>query len=384
MVLPLFTLIIITTYLTDVLASYKYFSMPMIASIINSVFAVSFIIIFHNVLDIKSVLLGLITAYLINIIILLTLMKKQLHWSFRYKRVKISQKIQGGLIYSQAGSLAAFFCNMAPVYVLSSFWTGVVTSLSYGQRIAYLPNEVISNQFGSVTGIRFNELIAQKDYKRLNMVFVTSCKFLLYIVVPISALAYIFSTDVISILFQRGKFNAASVKDAALFLKYLVLLLPFFAISNLISRLYIAAQYLKYSFWIQIISSIILIVLIWIGFRAFGAIGFTYALIIQYALSTFLTYFVFKKLFNYIRYSKVLSYLILIVGINILMGLLIFWIQTYIKNPLLKVSISTTIYVSLYLILNLIFNINEQVNYYLKIVLQKINKNHYLKMKTNS
>ena len=374
MVLPLFSLIIITTFLTDVLASYKYFSMPMIASIINSVFAVSFIIIFHNILDMKSVLLGLITAYILNIIILLTLMKKQLNWSFRYRRVKISQKIQGSLLYSQAGSLAAFFCNMAPIYVLSSFWAGVVTSLSYGQRIAYLPNEIISNQFGSVSGIRFNELIAQKDYKRLNMVFVTSSKFLLFIVVPISALAFLFSTDVISILFQRGKFNASSVKDAALFLKYLVLLLPFFAISNLVSRLYIAAQYLKYSFWIQIVTSVILIILIWIGFRAFGAIGFTYALIAQYTLSTVLTYFVFKKLFNYIKYSKVLLYLLLIFIINIIIGLFIFWIQSYFINPIVRISICTTIFVLIYLILNLTFNINDQINFYLKIIFKRLRK----------
>jgi peptidoglycan biosynthesis protein MviN/MurJ (putative lipid II flippase) len=305
--IPLFTLILIVNYLTDILTSYKYFTMPMIAAIINNSAALIFIILFHSIWDVKSILVGLNTAYLINTIFLIYLIHKNLKWNFTYKKIKFTKAVKKNIIYAQAGNLASVLGSFAPAYILSSFGSGVITALNFGQKTANIPNDFITSQFTSISGIRYNELYAQKDYTRLNMVFLETAKFLIFIMIPVSVLAFIFSDEVISILFQRGKFDAISVKNSALFMKYLVLLLPFYAINGLASRLYMAAQLINYSFWYQIAANLMLIALVWFGIKNFGAIGFPYALLTQYILNTFVIYFFLKFLLPFIKFCKVVT-----------------------------------------------------------------------------
>src|SRR4029077_13483659 len=63
---PLIFLMPIINLLTDILTSYKFFSIPMIAGIINGIFSIVFVVLFHRVLDVLSLLVGLILAYSLN------------------------------------------------------------------------------------------------------------------------------------------------------------------------------------------------------------------------------------------------------------------------------------------------------------------------------
>ena len=81
---PLILMMPLVNLLTDTMASYKYFTMPMIAGIINGIFSIAFVVIFHSVLDITSLLFGLIASYSINLFLLIFLMVKNLSWNFRF------------------------------------------------------------------------------------------------------------------------------------------------------------------------------------------------------------------------------------------------------------------------------------------------------------
>lgn len=370
--IPLFTLILIVNYLTDILTSYKYFTMPMIAAIINNSAALIFIILFHKIWDVKSILVGLNVAYLVNTFFLIYLIYKNLNWNFKFKKIKLSKSIKNNIIYAQAGNLASVLGSFAPAYVLSSFGSGIITALSFGQRTANIPSDFITSQFTSISGIRYNELYAQKNYTRLNMVFMETAKFLLFIMIPISVLAFIYSEEVISILFQRGKFDAISVKNSALFMKYLVLLLPFLAINGLVSRLYMAAQLINYSFWYQIIANIMLVGLVWLGIKFYGAIGFPYALLIQNIINSIVVYFFLKYLLPFIKFNRIIIYFFLITIINIALGIIIVFIIKYFENIFLKLAIGISTYLISYLFLNIVFKINHQTNFYFNLALNKI------------
>lgn len=370
--IPLFILIMLANFLTDILTSYKYFTMPTIAAIFNNTSALIFVLIFHKIFEVKSILLGLNIAYLINIVFLLFLMKKSLNWDFSFKRIKFTNKIKKNIIYAQVGNMASVLGSFAPIYILSSFGSGVITALSYGQKTANIPNDFITSQFTAISGIRYNELYAQKNFTRLNMVFSETAKFLIFIMIPISVLSFLFSEDIITLLFQRGKFDINSAKSSALFMKYLVLILPFVAINGLAARLYMAAQLINYSFWYQIFSNLLLIFLVWLGIKKYGSIGFPYAIIVQNILNIAAIYFFFKFLLPFINYSKILLYFFLIAALNTIIGLIIFYFVSNIESNIAKISIGVSIYITIYILLNLIFKINYQSNYYLKLLLTKI------------
>lgn len=73
---PLIFLMPIINLLTDIMTSYKFFSIPMIAGIINGIFSIIFIVLFHGLLDVSSLLVGLLLSYTLNFVLLVTLMKK--------------------------------------------------------------------------------------------------------------------------------------------------------------------------------------------------------------------------------------------------------------------------------------------------------------------
>src|SRR5690606_25598155 len=81
---PLIVMMPLVNLLTDIMASYKYFTAPMIAGIINGVFSIVFVVVFHSVLDIISLLFGLLASYSINLLLLIFLMAKKLSWNFRF------------------------------------------------------------------------------------------------------------------------------------------------------------------------------------------------------------------------------------------------------------------------------------------------------------
>jgi len=104
MSVPLMLLITLTTMLTDILSSYRFFTVPMVAAIINSLFSLLFIILFHKSLDVRSITLGLLVSYSVNIVFLFFLLKRYIQWHFRFKWIHLGKKIRGNIVYAQLGN----------------------------------------------------------------------------------------------------------------------------------------------------------------------------------------------------------------------------------------------------------------------------------------
>ena len=122
--IPLIMLISATTLLTDIMASYKFFTVPVVAAIVNAIFSLVFVLVFHNMLDVKSILAGLLLSYSLNIAMLLFLMKRYLHWNFAFRYIRLSRKVWGNIMYAQVGNLLTTFGGYAPLYFLSGAGTG--------------------------------------------------------------------------------------------------------------------------------------------------------------------------------------------------------------------------------------------------------------------
>ena len=178
---PLIVMMPLVNLLTDIMASYKYFTAPMIAGIINGVFSIVFVVVFHSVLDIISLLFGLLASYSINLLLLIFLMAKKLSWNFRFARTNIESRIWRNIGFAQAGNITSSLSTYAPLYLLSGFSAGIVTSLNFAQQISSLPTHLITNQFSSITGIKFNEQYARGEYFELNKTFMATSGFLLFV-----------------------------------------------------------------------------------------------------------------------------------------------------------------------------------------------------------
>jgi peptidoglycan biosynthesis protein MviN/MurJ (putative lipid II flippase) len=361
---PLIVMMPLVNLLTDTMASYKYFTMPMIAGIINGFFSIAFIIIFHGVLDITSLLCGLLVSYSINLFLLIFLMAKKLSWNFRIVRINIEKRIWKNIGFAQAGNITSSLCTYAPLYLLSGFSAGIITSLNFAQQISSLPTHLITNQFSVVTGIKFNEQYARGDYTGLNRTFVATSGFLLFILFPVSGIMFLFPVEIASLLLERGAFGEKGVAETALFLKYLGFLAPLLAINTLFSRLFMAAHKIAESFWYQVALNIILIILLYLLIKHLGAIGYPLAMISIYLLNVFFIYFLQKHYFNIIDYKNIIILFLKILGLNLMV---LFGVYSLIKwqdgfSSIFKVFFGSTLYIGLIVFIGTKLSISSAFN----------------------
>jgi putative peptidoglycan lipid II flippase len=371
---PLVLLMPVTTLLTDILASYRFFTIPVIAGMINSVCSIIFVVFFHNILDITSILMGLILAYSFNILMLLYLMVRHLKWKFRASRQAVSKKALNNLVYSQTGNFLTSLGSYAPLYFLSGTVPGIIAALNYAQQIVTQANSFITYQVSVVSRIKLSELYAQKKYKKVNDIFVSTIKFLLFILVPISGLLFLYTEEIITLLFKRGSFTERSVQLSTDMLRYLALSLPFTAIVSIAGNLYVAAQLIRISIIYQVISNLILIGLIALLVNRISYIGYPVAFLLINILNVLIVYVYCRYFFPFIRYAEVLKYLAYMILLNIPVIILLKTLSMYRETfgSIQLMILGGLIYSGIMLAINLRFRLNDDFNNLLIKVGQKI------------
>jgi len=345
--IPLFALIIVTNLLANILASYKYFTMPMMVSAINGIFALVSLIFLHNQFGISSLLIGTITAYVLNLCFLFYVMRKQLSWTFSFQWVRLSTKTRWNILMAQIGNFTSAFSNYAPFYLLSSFGPGVLTALTYGQKTAEIPQQLINLQFSAVAGIKFNELHARGDFASMDSVFYRSAGFLFAVLFPMTSFMFVYSGEIISILFKHGVFTDEDVETSGVFLKYFALVLPFYVTNNLIARLFMAAQKIMQSFWYQVTFNGVLTLAYFLIVKYIGYTGLPIALAAMHCINFFASYFLTRWFFPYIDYAKVIRSFFVIGFLNAIpaIALYLFRSNIPITNTLISVLTGGSVFV---------------------------------------
>jgi peptidoglycan biosynthesis protein MviN/MurJ (putative lipid II flippase) len=363
--LPLFVLMTLTTLLSDILASHKFFTMPMIAGMINGIFSIGFVITFHQILGIRSLLAGLLTSYAVNLLILLYLMKKKLNWKFFDGFPRIEKRIWKNIGFAQAGNITTTLYSYAPMYLFSGVNIGTITALSFAQQVAGIPTNLITNQVSAVSGIKFNELNTSNNRIRMSDIYLKTTDFLQFILIPMSVLLFLYSEETITVLFKRGAFNHQSVIQSALFLKYLGLLLPMLAINTMGARMLMATHHVKEGFWFQVSFNVVLVVLIFAGVRQFQIMGYLWAMLIIYLLSTFMQYYLFRYILPFVKYTEVLKSFFKLIILNIGIGAIVYTITGIVLKDRMGSAVtllfSGLLYLGILLKLNSFLKINDEL-----------------------
>lgn len=367
--IPLFGLMITTNLLVNILASYKFFTLPMIVSTINNGVALICLFTFHDSLNIVSLLLGLLLAYTFNIVFLCYLMRKNLNWNFAFRKSKIRFKVFRNIFFAQVGNFSSVLTSYVPMYLLSGFNAGTVSALMYGQKTSEIPNQLISLQFLSVVGIKFNELYAVGDFDGVNRVFSQVAKIMIFILIPLSMLMFLFGENIIAFLYKRGTFNMESTIQSTSFFKCFVLTLPFMAINALFARVFMSSQKIIHAFIYQSIFNLLFVSLTFMGIREYGAIGYPLSAFFIYFLNVLGLYWLSGVLFPWLKYFPVLLYFLKALIINGLISgviILLMRLSTFERDGFLNLLIGSSVYFTILLIINFYFDFNGDVNQFIK------------------
>lgn len=366
--IPLFTLMIVEYFLVDLLASFRYFTVPQFAKMINSVLAILFLLAFYKILDIRSVLYGYFAGYLINIIWLVTLMRRHLKWNFRVKYYPVEKRILRNSLYAQAGNVLTIIANYFPLYLLSGFAAGAISALNYGQKIANLPTNAITQQFSPVVGIKFNELHSSKDFSTLNTILIKSSNLLFFILSAITALTLLYTTEVIRILYERGAFDSNATIASASFLSLFILAVPFISVNTMVSRIFMSGHKIKEYFWYQGLKAVTMIFLTWFMVRRIGVLGYPAAWLILNILNIPACYLMMRFHFSFVRFGSLIINFVKTGAVVSLSALPVLLFRNYTPglSDIPAVIYGSVIFTVILLLFNLLTGVNSDVNEYLK------------------
>jgi putative peptidoglycan lipid II flippase len=337
--LPLILLMVQTNFLADILVSFKMFTVPAVVGIVNSIFVICFILGTHNFLEVRSILLGLNAGYLINLAVLVGVAKYHIHWSINPRRIKIELIHLKNIGYALVGNVTTTVGSYLPIYLLSGFQTGVITSLNFGQKMALLPDQLISSQVSQVAAIKLNELYSERSHAKVDNSFRSLCSALFFLMTPIAIVLFYYSETIVSLLLKRGAFTYDSVKLTSTFFRLFALTLPLMAVNTMIARVYMAGQRILDSLISQWIMIVVFLLSLFLTTKYIGPQGYPLTTLLYLSVSIFIyTPLVFRKIFPYVRLGSLFIQLLKITLFCGIMFLPFVFVDSFVsRNTLVKI-----------------------------------------------
>jgi putative peptidoglycan lipid II flippase len=343
-------MIILTNMMTEAAASYKYFTVPMICQVLVNTSVILFIYFGSDKLDLLSISIGLAIAYFTNLILLVLFYRKVLHWHFGLDFKTITRSTWFNLLYSSTGNFFSAASNYVGLFLLSGLSAGAVSALNYSQRVADVPNNLVTTQFSAVAAIKFNELSANSAFAALNELTIKSSTFLMIALFPITGILILFPEQIITILYAHGNLDEMMVKRCGDMVMALGLMLPMQAINTIVTRILMATQKVRISFVYQICVCCITIGLTFVGVRLFGDLGYPIALTTSLGISTFAIYWMLRFAVPFLEYGKILRTYLQLGIIAISFALLTKYLYPFVNlNEILKVLAFGLVYCGLYI-----------------------------------
>lgn len=242
----------------------------------------------------------------------------------------------------------------------SYFSTGAISSLSYAQTINNLFYTLVVNSIILVAYTHFSDYIVKQKNQEAASLLLTSVKSILFITIPLAIVVSIYSKNIVTVLFMRGKFDARSVDLTYKNLICYVSGLPFLCLSFLAVRFLYAN---RNHYPAIIISTIGLIANIGFNFLSynftnFGVTGIALATTVSSIIQTFLLYLYISRKYGVSVIRQGFSSISIPIITSLLIVPILFAtkrIMSPINHAIIKLALEMLIIVLVYMVLVFLF-----------------------------
>ncbi|MBU2627192.1 MAG: murein biosynthesis integral membrane protein MurJ [Proteobacteria bacterium] len=201
---------------------------------------------------------------------------------------------------------------------------GSIAAMNYAIRVMF----ILVGLFGQAIGVAsypFMAKLAQKgDMLELNRLLNKTLKFI-FLVIPISVLFMVLSQDIITVLFQRGKFDAAATLVTAGILPYFMAGAFAFSAQNIVSRGYYAIQNTLFPAIVTTLCVILTLPLIYVLMKKMGLQGVASGLSLSVILQAFVLFECWNKKSLNTEKTKVYLFFFKMIPISLVMGIILYF-----------------------------------------------------------
>lgn len=348
---------LITNFFISIMASYRYFTTPMIVGLINSTISIITLLIIRDTYSTVGALAALVVGNLINLIWIVRHFHKNMGWRFFSGSSIPPRRVVHNIGMMQLNVLPITIRSLSTVYFVSGLGAGIITSLNYGQQLALIPELLVVTQILAVVGIKFNELSSKQDKEGLNNFFQQIQSLLIFIAMPVGIFMALTGGEIVKVLFSYSKkFDQESAKSMALVISFIALTLPARALDLCMTKLVMSQQKIKQGVAYGVLTHVFITILVIAGVVAGGLKGYLIATVVgYYVILPAIYYFLLKRIAPFIDYTHWLTRSVPFVLTNAALFIGIYFFKTeFLHNlpALVVLGITGVLYAGILLIVN--------------------------------
>lgn len=227
--------------LTGIFQSYRKFKLPAIAPVLNTLIMLVLILVTSPHIGIKSVVIGTLVGFLIQLVVLLPILSKSnYHFSLRFHPGALRS-----IILMLPLLFGGLFSRAVPVidrYLASRLPEGSISYLGYASQISILLSMVVAKGISTTIFPVMSEDVARGNIDKLKKTMSLVLRMMFLVIIPISFILSVLSTPLIKILFERGNFHSNDTSSVAGVLPWYLLAAIGMSAGNITGRGYYVLQ----------------------------------------------------------------------------------------------------------------------------------------------
>lgn len=371
---PAYLLMAVASILGAILQCHDRFLGSQLREIGTHLSKIIFVLVCFRFLNAWAAVIAIVVGSVFRLLIQLPFLNWGWRWkpSFRFGEKDLKTMIRG--LPSVALTAAIVHINSLVDRIFASGREGAVSCLNYGNRLMSVFSGLISTAISTSTYPVMIEHIANRRENALRELLVKIIHVLCFLIIPITVYCAVFSRELVTIAFQRGKFvESATILTASIFAGYCAGML-FLAVETVLSNVFYGYGDTKTTLMISSITILLNVALDFLFHHLWGVPGLALATSASAVLGLTLR-LVFLRRYIRLPYRRLVREL-LIVAACAGLAVLIAWLlgKKLLSLPalptvLLTLAVSAAIYLPMTLLLR-----SEAVHSILRFLKKKLRR----------
>lgn len=274
---PLGATMILSASMDAVLNSAKQFFVAGITSAATPITMVAAILLLGGRWGIEAAAWGMIAGGIAEVLILTFTIARQRRTLFGEQRLQIATAenvaFWRSVLFLACSAMIAAISPVVDQVFLSRLETGAITTFTYASKV----NSLIIGLFGTAFSIAIypylTDLAAQRNTAALTHLSFRISALILPITAGASTIVFLFSYEIVQLLFARGSFTEADTSAVAHIQRIFAFQLVFYAAGLVAMRVLNAVGAAAFVFWISCIGVILNAFFDWLFYERMGAGG---------------------------------------------------------------------------------------------------------------
>jgi len=255
---PYIFFISLASFLSGILNAHGSFFFPALTPLWLNLSMILFSLLFWRVFGIKALVIGVIIGGIFQLLFLVPfVIKRGIRFSFS---LNFKNRYLINILIIMAPAIISVLVNQLNIVIdriFASFLeVGSISALYYSNRLVQFPLGVFGIALSTVFFPLVSKYISEKQYEKFETYTSLGIRTGAVILIPFSLYLFIFSTPIISIIYEHGIFSSQNVLMTSLALKYYSIGIFFYSGANFLNRIFYSTKDSKTPMYVSIASVI--------------------------------------------------------------------------------------------------------------------------------